>query len=58
MHMLDAWHYCAAETKEGSREGRNQSKRPQTLNGYIQGWNGQATVDGAHGLTPSMGDQG
>ena len=46
------------------KEGRNQRKRPQTLNGYIQGWNGQAAVDGtaqvmvAHGLTLSMTDQG
>ena len=52
------------EGKEGRRKGRNQRKRPQTLNGDIQGWNGQTAVDGtaqvmvAHGLTPSMSDQG
>ena len=47
---------------EGGKEGTEETA--STLNGYIQGWNGQTAVDGtaqvmvAHGLTPSMSDQG
>jgi hypothetical protein len=50
-------------TRRRTKEGRNQRKR-QNANGYIQGWNAQAAVEGtaqlivAHGLTPSMSDQG
>jgi transposase len=41
-----------------------ESRILKTKDGYIQGWNAQAAVDGteqvivAHGLTPSMSDQG
>jgi len=41
-----------------------QSRILKTKDGYIQGWNAQAAVDGeaqiivAHGLTPSMSDHG
>lgn len=54
-------HEITAPPNEGRKEPEETASN---VNGYIQGWNAQAVVEGtalvivAHGLTPCMSDQG